>query len=216
MAEFNIDLTTVKQFLGYDEDDDSRNIQLQILLDSAMGTLRSLMGRRLDRGLYMDTFGSWGGRIYLREFPIESVVEIAVGGAVVDPTSYHVFSSGCILFYNRSGFCYNSGSYFLDSTNLLTVQYVAGYATLPGNMLMALYAGIQAAEAAYLQTSEFGGIVKRRMVQDVGSVDYLTPKDLNNSAMKDTMLAHLGAVLNGDPAIGTPELHESEYLGAAP
>lgn len=210
---FGVTLATVKTYLGYDVDDDSRDAQLTILLDSAFDTLRLLTGRRLQRGVYRDTLEYWPSKVYLREFPIESVSEVKLGDTLLGVDQYRVFlDNGCVAFYSQ----WYAPTALYGPASYLTIEYVAGYTTLPGTYLMAIYNGIQAADLMLRQAAQYGGFAKRISVMDVGSIDILTPRDASSGVLKDAMAGQLGTTSFDAPSIGAPRLHESEYLGAAP
>jgi hypothetical protein len=124
--------------------------------------------------------------------------------------------SGCVQFYYSQRYLYGTRWLSPGTGSFLTIQYVAGYKTLPGNMLMALYSGIHAADLAQKQAILYGGVAKAITVQDVGAVELHTFRDPTFAILKDVMAAQLGTQTNDSQSLGAPLLHESERLGDAP
>jgi hypothetical protein len=206
---FSIELSTVKEMLGYDEDDETRDTVLTMLINGALQALKKLTGRNLEYGQYRDTFGYRTDRHYLMESPIVSVESVKLGTADVASSEYTVFNnSGRIEFRNCRG-----GLHTLDMSSYLTIEYTAGYQTLPADLLMAVFAAIQAADNHSKQQSSYGGQVRRITVADVGSTEFAVQSGSAATAvLKDTLLAQLGDLVDVAPALGAGLLHESELI----
>lgn len=219
---FGIELDTVKAYLGYSTGsptDTSRDALLEIYLNSAISLLQRLTGRSLERALYRDTFDFHPQHTYLREAPVASVVSVSRGSTVyTDLTDYQVFAETGRLQFKGYTFqrsprwnCYSG-----MGSDYLVVDYVGGYATLPANMLMALLAGVQAAEVYGKQFNTAGGIVKQLTVVDVGTTIYATKTNATTAAMQESMAQHLTDFVSDGGGLGDYLLHETERIGDAP
>lgn len=211
---FGITLADIKEFLGYDEDDETYDAAILVYMDAGLAMLRELTGRQLTRAWYRDTLAAMPDRLYLREYPVGSIISVQLGGVDVATSDYQAFmNSGYIQFKN---FYFPRFSMQIPG-RFMTVDYVGGYETLPGNYLLALYSGIQAAVTQRNQISNYGGAVKRISVYDVGVTDFAVSKSgTSNAVLRETMTEQLGALLASAVSLGAPLLHESELIGDVP
>lgn len=219
MSDFGISLDTVKGFLGYSTGsptDTSRDVILQLWLDSAVGYLKLSTGRNLEKALYRDTFSYLPPHLYLQEFPVSGIQAVNIGNsALILDTDYQAFfSSGRVEFNNCRP--YTIGHAWSSSFQRLSFDYVGGYDTLPPVMVMAVMVGIQAAERAQIQTATYGGVVKQITVVDVGSTAFSVRQNYSSAAMQQAMNEHLVDYIANTPGLGTPLLHECERIGDAP
>lgn len=218
MSTFGLTLDTVKAFLGYDigsPSNTSRDVILQLWLDSAVEIAKKLTGRNLEYGWYRDTFGYRREGMYLQEFPIASMISVTVGNSVLTPdTDYQVFLATGRIEFKHHWHCGREPRHM--GAHPLVIEYVGGYTVLPAIVQMAILAGIQAAEQAHVQATTYGGTVKQLTVVDVGTTAFLTRKDWTSAALSQTMNEQLTDFLSNIPVLGAHLLQESEYLGEAP
>lgn len=210
---FGIELNDLKEYLGYDitssPTDVSRDNQLTLLLNAAFEELKSLTNRNLEYGSYRDTYQYLPQRIYLREWPIESVTSIVQGARQFTTDDYGLFlKSGFI--HIKNGPC---NVHYLDPADYAVITYVGGYETLPENIKLALFNAIQAGDLVNKQSADSGGVVKRISVYDVGVTDFAVSKDSGTFTMRKSLADQLEGLTGWAPTMGTPFFHESEYLG---
>lgn len=217
---FNIDLAEVKDYLGYDEADESRDSALNILIKLGVAVLKDITGRNLVYGTYRDTFTYEGcyNKFYLKEIPIESVQSVKVGDTELDPADYDVYLDDGLVYVKAIR--PSLSQYGIAARQqFLKIVYTGGYETLADDLYAALLAGVQAIDASQRLTIKHGGTVQSISVQDVGSVTYMTGRSLTSTT---TMLeATIAGLLSGvasatDFNIGVPNLHTSEFLVGSP
>lgn len=215
---FSISLDDVKAFLGYNENDETRDAALTILVKTGVATLRTMLGRNLDLGLYRDTFHYDGcfQKFYVREAPVIEVSSVKVGDTELSASDYQIFKSDGLVYLRTV-----RPSIIIKTTGIWTeqflkVEYTAGYATLPDDIYGALLTGIQMIDSVQRLQITHGGVVQSVTVQDVGTVTYGANLSKNvTTIFRDAVSGLLEDVLT-DVAIGTPNLHTSEYLSGSP
>lgn len=207
---FGIDLAAVKAFLGYDVLDTSRDPILTALLDASVKELRVITGRNLYYGAYRDTFTFFAQKTYLREWPVSLLFAVKTDNTEVPSLDFKMFGATGLLHFHQ----HRLGSRFFDSGQYCYVDYVGGYATLPADMYLAVMSAVQAADNAQKQSLNYGGAVKKLTVYDVGVTDF-GAVSTSMSIIKDIMNAQLGQYTAVGFSMGTPNLHESEFLGDA-
>lgn len=207
-----LELADVKEYLGYAEDDTSRDAQLQVILDAAFANVKSLLGRNLERGIYMDIFQAQAQKVYVRESPVEEFTTVAIGSSLIDPGEYMEFKPNGLLFFK------NFTNYWrhidLPEASLLQVTYVGGYTTLPADIRLAMLTAIQTVDTAQKQLSTSGGVVKRVSVYDVGVTDYMTPLAGTDTSLRNNLASGLGHYMSSDAMLAGWMLKESLYIGA--
>lgn len=210
------ELHDVKTFLGYT--DTTKDAQLELLIDAALSTAKSVLGRSLEYGVYRDIWQYHGEKHYLREYPVDVVLEVLDGTTIVDPTAYRLFGeTGIVMFDGGSNWGPSGSGWVRGTSNLFYITYVGGYQVFPGELKMALFNSVQAAENYRLQSHTYGGPLKRLSVYDVGVTDFAVTKDTTISAvMRSALEAALAPYLERAASLGTWLLHETEYVGVAP
>lgn len=88
-------------------------------------------------------------RINLREWPVSAVAEVREGTAVLDPSRYRVLSGGIL---ERAGDSADAGRPW--SGPYVEVDYTAGYASIPADLVVAATAEVA---HAYRQSEPGGG-----------------------------------------------------------
>lgn len=214
-STFGLTLEDVKAFLGYATLDTKRDAVLTALLYATLGALRIYTGRRLDYGTYRDTLHTFPQKIYLRETPVTRLHSVRDDIHELAHTDFKLFpETGLIDFKWQRPFYGGSRYGWADLNGYAVIEYVAGHPTLPGDMLLAVMAAIQAADTAQKHSLLYGGPLKRLTVYDVGVQEFANPSSI--AVINDTLAAQLASYqADGGYAIGTPNLHESEYLGPA-
>jgi len=210
MSTFGIDVTAIKAFLGYDPTDTSRDAILLALLDASLKNLKDLTGRNLVYGAYRDTFSNFAQKTYLREWPVTLLHMVSTNLTEIATTEYRFFGASGLLHFHWHR---PSSRYFTDNGAYCYVDYVGGYTVLPGDMYMAVMSAIQAADNAQRQSLTYGGAIKRLTVYDVGVTDF-GATSTSVSIIRDILTGQLSSMMS-EYAMGTPNLHETEYLGPA-
>ena len=209
---FNITLSDVKAYLGYAESDTSRDVSLQLLLDAGYSALRSLLQRNLEYGLYTDTFQYRTWKMYLTESPIDQLIAVRQGVNLVDPSEYRVFkTSGMLVFSSWANF--RGVPNWVTDSEYVTVEYVGGYVDLPGDIKLALFNAVQAADNIQKQNTQYGGQVKRLSVYDVGVTDLAVPRDGSITTIESSLRSSLSTYLEQLGGLAGWMVHESEFAG---
>ena len=125
-----VELADVKRWLALTATDQDNFLQQAI--NDWSGAIESRLGRVIVSATHTDE-RHHGGKlaIILRHIPVASIAEITVDGTLIDADDYTFDpDSGIIRMASGHRFCGGPGS--------VLVTYVAGYETIPGDIVQAL------------------------------------------------------------------------------
>lgn len=168
----NVNLTTLKAYLGIKPEVTTSDVYLQMQLDAGVLLMKQLLNRNLEHGIYLEQVYKVGDVINLTEFPVQSINSFNDLGVNIETTEYRLNKSKGRITFTNAGRSYRR--YCFDRIPNVSVEYEAGYGVLPADLFAALYASIQSTFQLRETNDEYGGPVKRLNIYDVGAVDFVT------------------------------------------
>jgi hypothetical protein len=207
---FGITAADLRAFLGYT--DGSRDALIDMFLNAGFKTMQELLGRKLERAVYKDTFQFKSPRHFVREYPIQEIEFVKVGETEVPTTEYALFKEAGYIHFKTWYYQLTTTPMVVEPSEYLTIQYVGGYEELPADMMLALYNAVQAADNFNKQSAQFGGPVKRLSVYDVGVTDLAVPRDGMLGAMRASLADGLKPYIEMHQSLGGWVVKESERI----
>jgi len=193
MPFLNVDLASLKAYLGLDPLVTTDDVYLQMQLDAGIETMQRVLGRTLYHGNYQETIYKVSDMINLTEYPVRQIISISDIGSAVPDDQYTINKlKGRIVFNNRG--YYRRRYCFADVPNII-IEYEAGYDNLPAAYLIPLYDSIGAILNTRDQTDEFGAAVKRVTTYDVGSVDLAVSSNGSAATADDVFTQNFSSFL---------------------
>lgn len=167
------DLTTAKARLGIA--DASKDAKIQGALDAALAIAETYCGRRFMHATETAVFTHPKGSVLqLSRFPIDGITSVQDGSGVNVSVKYHtVFTTGQLIFDGNVGH------------HQVLVSYSGGYATLPADLELALWALFNetySASDTSAGTSSVGGTISSVSVPDVGTIKFDTGSSSSSGA----------------------------------
>jgi hypothetical protein len=212
-----IDIEELKSYLGYEPGDVSRDNTLQLLADAGLIAMRELLGRKLDYGVYKDTYQFRSERHYVIETPVHDILSVESESTIVDPSEYLLFRETGLLHFKNFNTGFPNYRRWAGDAGLFTITYAGGYEELPPDLKLALFSAVQSIDNAQKLQVQYGGPVKRISVYDVGVTEFASGSSSTSSTTVRNLLETLLAPqLSAISAMGTWLLHESEFVGGSP
>lgn len=213
---FTVDLALLKQFLNIADSDTSEDVLLQIYVSAAIKELKSITGRYLERAIYLDTiYTRVTEGLFLRETPVDPTVEITLenpptGGFSTSLGPYDLIPDTGYVRLNLRPF--NRLSFLFSFGQPMAFVYVGGYTDLPDILSLSVMYGVQSARSSAKQSNDYGGLVKRLSVYDVGVVDLAVSAGGGTNALRDAIRSQLDGTEFDSASISGVQQH-TRYLG---
>lgn len=191
----NVNLVTLKTYLGIDQADITNDAYLQMQLDAGVMLMKKLLNRNLEHGIYREQVFKVGDMINLTEYPVKEITTFYDNGASLEANQYYLNKTKGRITFTNSRRYYRP--YCSRGIPNVSIEYEAGYDVLPADLFSALYASIQSVYQLRETSNEYGGPVKRLNIYDVGAVDIVN----SSSGGGTTEQLFVG---NFSPFISTP------------
>lgn len=138
----NVDLATAAEAVAYlKAHGEACSGDIQALLTAVSAQIQSYLSRNIPSQSYTVTLDGVGGsRVSLPNTPITAVDSVSVDGLAIQPAA----SPTCYGFVFSKSQVLLRGAIFSRGVQNITIEYTAGYATVPADIKLACLEGILA------------------------------------------------------------------------
>lgn len=122
-------LDDVKEYLKIDLTDKNQDALLESLIDASSNAIENYCNRKLKEQSFIDEYdGTGSSNLFLEQLNLSSITSISVDGTAVDSSEYK---------FRKNGIAVRLNSVWPKGILNITVEYKAGYATIPADLELA-------------------------------------------------------------------------------